>query len=157
MTRPEHIVVLVFELHDGTAEFRQVPFDVISQLVAGKDGLLLEDPDMADGLDDLPVDPPQGGIAEQEGIVVEETGLTGHFPVGLSRTVDILVEVLGTQQTDQRVLLLRLVLGWKTHEAGERQQDGQENPFPHDHSAAWLTAFFHPSREKSQSAKIGSM
>ena len=155
-TGTEHVMVLVLQLHERTPELREVAVDEIRQVVAGQDRLLLEDPDIADGFDLLPVHVPVGRVADQVGVVMQETGRARDFPV-IAAVPLHQFHFLGAHQAHQRIRPLRFDLGGQIEDAGQSQQEKQEKPFPHYCSALLRATSFQPSRVKSQSAKIGSI
>ena len=130
VTGAEHVVVLVFQLDECPAEFSQVPVDIISKVVTRQDGLVLEDLDMANGLDQLLVNPPVSGVADQIGIVVQETGRAGDPPVIHAVPLDQ-HGILAAHQAHQGIRLLPFILGRQVQDAGQGQQEKQEKPFPH--------------------------
>ena len=141
----EGVVVLVLELHQRSAGLDEVVVDDVVHLVGGEYGPLLHDAHVAPGVDDAGIHVPEGGVADEVGVVVEEGGVDGLAIVGPALLDEF--ERLGLDEAHQAVPLLRFVLG---RQAGaEQQRKGRQNYF--------LTFSFHPSREKSQSPNMGSM
>ena len=77
----QEVAVLVLELHERSPELGKVLVYEIDHTVAGQDCGLLEYLHVAYRLDLLDVHVPEGGVAEQEGIVVQKTRRPGHLAV----------------------------------------------------------------------------
>ena len=138
-------MLLVFHLDQGAAGLDEVLVDEVVHLVGGEDGAFLHHPHIAPGVDDAGVHIPEGGIADEIGVVVEEGGVDGLAVVD----AEFLYELQGLclDEAHQTVFLLSFFLGRQA--CAQQQCQGKGNYF--------LTFSFHPSREKSQSAKIGSI
>ena len=141
----EGVVVLILQLHQRTASLNQVVVNDIVHLVGGEDGAFLHHPHVPPGIDHSRIHVPEGSVADEICIVVEEggvDGLTEIHPALLDK-----FEGFSLYETHQTVLLLSFILG---RQAGAQQQcDGEGYYF--------LTFAFHPSREKSQSPNKGSI
>ena len=138
-------MVAVFQLHHPAAAHDQVVVHEVVHLLAGEDGLVLNDLHVAGGIEHALLDVVEGGVADEVGAVVQEGGVEAA-PVRPAVLVQQLY-VGGLDKAHEAVFLL-FFLGRKT---GARAQEGkgQKNYF--------LTFCAHPLREKSQSPKSGSM
>ena len=118
--RSQRVPVLVLQLNERAAELRQVFINQIIQFVAGKNGLVLDDLYIADGIDDLVVHVPKRRVAKQVGIVVQETRRSNDLsvtdPVNFQQ-----LGALGAQFLYQRILPLRL-LGEKARRTRQQAQ-----------------------------------
>ena len=118
--RSQRVPVLVLQLDERAAELCQVFINQIIQFVAGKNGLVLDDLYIADGIDDLVVHVPKRRVTKQVGIVVQETRRSNHLsvtdPVNFQQ-----LGALGAQFLYQRILPLRL-LGEKARRTRQQAQ-----------------------------------
>ena len=105
IARAEGILVLVLELDESAAEFREVVIHDILQGFGGQPGPVLDDLHMAHGVDDVGRDVPQGRVAQEIGVVVQEPGWPHDFSETLSAPLDELSRP-GADQGDERVLPL---------------------------------------------------
>ena len=132
----EGVFVLVFQLYESAAELREVVVHHVLQRAGTQPGAVLDDLDMADGVDDVRRHVPQGGIAQEVGVVVQETGGTCDF----AETLPVLFNELGrpgTHQGYQRVFPVLGGNGCGCCPEGQRRQDAVcENP-PHAPSRTW--------------------
>ena len=69
----EYVLLLVAQLDQGAAELGEVEVDQVVELFAGELGLALDQPDVADAVDDAAVDVPHRTVADQIGAVVQES------------------------------------------------------------------------------------
>ena len=121
--RAEGILVLVLELDDAAAELRQVVVHHVLERARSQPGPVLDDLDMPHGVDDVRRDVPQGRIAEEVGIVVQEAGRAHD----LTETLPVLLDELGRFRADQRhERVLLLLLGPKRHRHRPQGQCRQE-------------------------------
>ena len=107
------VAVLVLELDHGAPELGQVIVDEVVQLLAGQHRLVLQDADVAEGLDDMDVHVPVGRVADQVRLVVEEARRSDDLPVVAALLLDQL-RGLGAHQAHKAVrglLAVRLFLG----------------------------------------------
>ena len=114
------IPVLVLKLDQGSPELSQAGADVIIQIITRQDGLVLEDTDMTDGLDDIGIDIPQGCVADQFGGVVLEAGVPDGFPETMAVNI-LLKQLLAPEKPDKAVFsILELGLG------GQREKEKKD-------------------------------
>ena len=78
----EGVAVLVFKLHEGSAGLDQIVVDHVIHLVGREDGALLHDAHVAPGVDYAGIHIPEGRIADEVGVVVEEGRVDGLAVVG---------------------------------------------------------------------------
>ena len=117
----EGIVVAVLELHQVSAEAGHVFVHHILQRGAGELGAVLDDAHVAHRVDDVGVDVPQGRVAEEVSVVVEEFGRAQH----LAEAFAVLVDNLGAAGADEEdFVVLGLLLGTKRQRrrSGEQQR-----------------------------------
>ena len=87
----EGVLVLVFQLDKVSAEAGHVVVHHILQRGAGEFGAVLDYAHMSDGVDNIGIDVPEGGVAEKVSVVVEELGRAHYFTPALA----VLVYKLG--------------------------------------------------------------
>ena len=85
---PQGVLVLVFQLDQRSAELGHVLVHDILEGLAGQLGPVLDDADVADGVADVRVDVPEGRVAEQVGVVVEEAGGAHHLAPAFAVPLD---------------------------------------------------------------------
>ena len=141
----EGVVVAVFQLDHPAAAHYQVVVHEIVHLLAGEDGLVLDDLHVAGGIEHPLLDVVDGGVADEICAVVQEGGVE-TAPVRLA----VLVQELhvGSLYKAYKAVFLLFFTGRKTWACTQKGKD-QKNYF--------LTFCAHPLREKSQSPKSGSM
>ena len=103
---PERVAVLVPKLHQRASELREVLVDQVIQTLAAEHRAVLDDLDIAEGVDHIRVDVPQGGVTDQQGRVVLKT----RVPQGLAvlDTIFInLLQLITAEQPHKTVLPLR--------------------------------------------------
>ena len=91
------VLLLVFQLHQVTAELGHVLVHHVLQGFTGKLGLVLDDTHVPHGVYDVGAHVPQGGVAKQIGIVMEELGRAHHFAEFLA----VLFDELGALGADE--------------------------------------------------------
>ena len=141
----EGVVVLVLQLHQCSARLDEVFVDDVVHLVGGEDGALLHHPHVAPGIDNPGIHVPEGRVADEVGVVVEEGGVDGLAEIHPALLYEF--KGFGLDEAHQTVLPLSLVLGGQA--GAQKECDGKDCYF--------LTFAFHPSREKSQSPNMGSI
>ena len=152
------VVVLVFQLHQGAPELGQVFIYHILKRFALETGAVLDNLHMPHGVDDVGGHVPEGGVAEQVGVVVEELRGPSH----LAEILPALLQELGRPGADERylgggVLAGRgLVFSGQTGGHRRQEQQGREGLSERrkTHYSNW---FFQLARSKSQALYIGSM
>ena len=77
---PQGVVLLVLQLDGGAAELGPVLVNVVIQLVAAEDGLVLKYLDMPVSVYEALVHVPDGGVADKVSVVVKEARGTVDFP-----------------------------------------------------------------------------
>ena len=156
VARTEGIVVFVFQLHQGTPESGHVVVHYVLQGFAAQLRLVLDNAHMAHGVDDVGVDVPQGGIAQQVGVVVQEAGRPDDLAVALPVFVLNELGALGADQVHFPVVPL-LFLGLLRIQEGRCRQGRQQEADGMNKPAAHYLRAFHTSRVNSHSWKSGSM
>ena len=145
-------MVFVFQLYQGAAELGHVVIHHILQRFAAELGAVLDDAHVADGVNYIGVDIPEGRVAEQVRVVVKETGRADD----LAEILPVLLDELGAfgMDEDHFVILLLLLGADRQNGCREKRQPGQE-----DMTALPMHYFreFQISRENSHSLKMGSM
>ena len=149
----EDVLILVLQLDNPAAELRKVLIDNIFQGRTAEFGPVLDDLDMPFGENDVGRHVPEGGIAEEVRVVVQETGGTYHLAVVLAVHFQQ-AGGLGADEGDKAVLP-RLPLGGEGGTEGGERPDHQEEPPQLHQSARNFSA--QPSRLKLHSRYIGSM
>ena len=76
----QDVFLFVAELDYPAPELSQVPVDEVVKRLTGKQGLALDELDIALAVDGLGVDVPQGGVADEQGAVVLKGRLDGLSP-----------------------------------------------------------------------------
>ena len=150
----EGIVVFVFQLHQGAPEAGHVVVHHVLQGFTAQLRLVLNNAHVAHRVDNVGIDVPQGGVAQQVSIVVQETGGADHLTVALTLFHFNELGALGADQVHFPIVLLLLLLCIQRGNGRQgRQQaaDGMKEP-----SAHYLRAF-HTSRVNSHSWKSGSI
>ena len=147
--RPQYVLLLVAQLHDGAAELREVVVYQIVELLAREFGFALDQPHVPDAMYDAAVHIPHRAVADKIGSVMQEGRAHGlaHEPVLLRL---LLFDELRAYETDQRIRLLGAGPS-RQRTAGRQKQRGGKN------QSSFLTFPAHPFREKSQSPNRGSM
>ena len=112
MPGPEGVAILVFQLDKRASELGKVVIHQINELVAGQFCLFLDDAYIVDTLNYGSVHVPEGGVADEVGIIMKEAGRADNLSVALSVPVDLL-HALCTQKADQRVRLLCLLCPYR--------------------------------------------
>ena len=97
--RPERVPVFILKLYQTASELRETTADIIIQIITRENSPVLDDPHMTNSLDDIGIDIPQGGVANQFCGVMLETGV----PESLSEAVAV------------HLLQLKLVTPEKAH------------------------------------------
>ena len=108
VTGAEGVVVRVFQLHQVSAELGHVVVHHVLQGVGRQLGVLLDNLHMAGGVDNVGLDIPEGRVAEEIGVVVQEFGGAHHLAEALSVLLDEL-GALGAQEVN--LLIVGGVLG----------------------------------------------
>ena len=154
----EKIAFLVGQLDDRTAELGEILVDQVVELVARQDGLVLEDLDMAEGLDIVAVEVPEGRIADEVGAVVEETRRAENLAVVLPALFDE-TGGLGAQEQHQRVLVPVVLLLREQREDGHKGQETGQEAFSDgtSHGGYFRNLSAHWGRVNSHSLNSGSM
>ena len=99
----EGVAILVEEFHQRTAELSTAFVDPVKHLVALEHRLVLDHLDIAVRLDELGIHVPGSGIAQQIGIIVQETGMPLDKPV-VHPVLLVLLGPFGLYQTEYAVL-----------------------------------------------------
>ena len=152
MSGPQCVVVFVIQLDDLTAELRKVLVNQINHLLTREHCPVLNDTDIADGIDDSPVHVPQGCVTIEIGVVVKKLRVTRHFPDALAVDFKDFCRC-GRNQTDKTVSLFLLR---KDRQRQDRQAQKDKCRFQETHHSS-LNFEDRPSLSKVQSLKIGSM
>ncbi len=105
-TGTQDIFALVSQLHQGTAELREVQVYEIVEFVARELCLPLNHPHVAYAVDYAAVQLPDSAVANQIGAVVQESGIHGLADKALRSF--LLLDELGTDKPDNRICLLGL-------------------------------------------------
>ena len=155
MACPQCVVVLVPELDHITTELSKIPVYPVYHLLAFQFGAVLNDPHMAYGFYYAGLNIPQGGIAQQIGIVVKKGGITCGSPVCHAVPLH-LTQGVSAHKTHKTVL--RLFFLGKGGKGGQHQQQADQ-VFGgwHNYCSSVLNLSVHPSLLKGQSLKRGSM
>ena len=157
VARTEGIVVFVFQLHQGTPEAGHVVVHHVLQGFAAQLCLILDNAHVAHGVNDVGIDVPQGGVAQQVRVVVQETGRSDDFAVALPVFVLNELGALGADEVHLPIvpllLLLRLlgIQECRCRQGRQQAADGMNKTTLHYFRA------FHTSRVNSHSWKSGSM
>ena len=114
------VAIFVTELHQRSPELGEALVDQVNKAFTAEHRVVLDNPDIAEGVDHVPVDVPQGRVADQKGGIMLEPGMAQSLPVVLAIFLDLL-KLITTEQTDETVPLL-IFLGRET----ERNQQKQE-------------------------------
>ena len=135
--RAQGVAVLVEELHQRAAEQGPAFIDPVDHLLALEHGLVLDDLHVAEGFDVAAVHVPRRGVAQEIGVVVEETGMSLHQTV-LCAVLLILLGPLGLEQAEDAVL--RRGLAEKRRAAAQNEQQHRQQ-----HPSSRLHALFNPA------------
>ena len=100
------VLVAVFQLNQAAPELGHIVVHHVLQGFTAQLRLVLDDAHVADGVDDVGIDIPKGGVAQQVGVVVQEASRADHFPVVLS----VLFDELGALGAEQHHFLIVLFL-----------------------------------------------
>ena len=149
---PEGVLVLVLQLHQGTAELGKVVIDEIVQFVAAQYGPVLDDLDMAVAADYILVDVPDGRVAQELGRIVFEAGIAQRLAVA-DPIFLLLLELVAAEKPYEAVFPL-IPLGGQA--AGDEQEQDGICQAPGEHRYL-VNLESQPARLNSQSLNIGSM
>ena len=154
IARAEDVVVFVFQLHQGTPEAGHVVIHHVLQGFTAQLRLVLDNPHVAHGVDNVGVHVPQGGVAQQVGVVVQETGRAYYLAVTLAVLFLNELGALGADQVHFSVVFFALlrIQGAGCRQGRQQPADGMSEPPVHYYLRA-----FHTSRLNSHSWKSGSM
>ena len=144
-------MILVLQLDKRSAELCQVVIHHILERLAGQARPVLDQLDMAYGIDDIGIDIPQRGVADQIRPVVEEPGRTDYLAVLDGALLDQLGR-LGGNQPCQGIPFLLGTKARRQDRKAQRQEQKSEKASAHQSNLVFQT-----SRVKSQSRNIGSM
>ena len=97
VTGAQDVVVLVLQLDQVAAETGHIFVYHILQGFTGEGGLVLDNTNVPRGVDDVGTHVPQGGIAKEVGVVVEEFGRS-HY---LTEVLAVLFDELGALGADE--------------------------------------------------------
>ena len=127
MTGAEGVAVGVFQLYQVSAELGHVVIYHILQGAGRELRVFLDDAYVSRGVDDIGLDVPEGRVAEEIGVVVQEFGGAHHLAEALPVLLDEL-GALGTQEI--HFLLVPLFLGTggisQSRRCERQQQHGDE-------------------------------
>ena len=123
----QRVAVLVEEFHQRTAEQGPVLIDPVEHLLALEHRLVLDELHVAIGLDEAAVHVPGRGVAQQVGVVVEETGMALHQAVVAAELL-VLFGPFGLEQAEQAVF--RCLLGPERRTAAQKEQHRQQHLSP---------------------------
>ena len=107
MPGPQRIMILVRKLYHRASELRKIIIDEILEIVAGQNGLLLKDADIAPGINYLGLHIPKSRITDEVGVVMKETCRAYDLSVSRAFHIHHLCR-FGTQEHDKAVLLFLL-------------------------------------------------
>ena len=122
VTGAQGVLVLVLQLDEAAAELREVVVHHVLQGAGAQAGAVLDDLDVADGVDDVRRHVPQGRVAQEIGVVVQEAGRARH----LAEAFPVPFDELGgfrAHEGHQRVFLLLAPRRNGRHPQGQRRQE----------------------------------